>query len=41
MSEKQEKIKEFFTNPDALQIMYLLATDGKISFKEKKVEKDE
>ena len=29
MSEKEEKIKELFTNPDALQIMYLLASENK------------
>ena len=33
MSEKN--IKELFTNPDALKIMYVLASDGKADFREK------
>ena len=40
MSEKEKAIRELFTNPDALEIMYLLATDGKISFKKNQVTKE-
>ena len=37
MSEKEKLIKELFTNPDALEIMYLLASDGQADFKTKEL----